>query len=118
MKHAKPKTFIWPPLDQWIMGLMVPMALVVSVLGSSVLFWFRRLTGIPWLWCYAVALTLAATGIGLLFYAKLPLYRQHRFFTFGSNAIPDARRSFYRWGYLFAVSSVALFGGLLLSKHS
>jgi hypothetical protein len=67
------------------MGLWVPVALIGSVLGSNALFWFRRLTGIPWLWCYGVALSLGVLGIGLLFYAKLPLYQERRFFTFGSR---------------------------------
>lgn len=49
--------------------------------------------------CLAVALLVAGIGVGLIFFAKLPLYRQRRFFTFGSGVLPPGSRPFYRWGY-------------------
>jgi len=44
------------------------------------------------------ALCLAILGACLLFWAKLPLYREGIYFSFGSSAIPKARKVFYYWG--------------------
>jgi hypothetical protein len=89
---------------------------VTALIGSQALAFITRLTGTPWICCYAVALLVSAVGVALLFYAKLPLYRQHRFFTFGSEAIPESRRSFYRGGYRCLIFAVLLFLLLLLSR--
>ena len=89
---------------------------VSAVLASLVLSFFSRLTGTSWIWCYAAALFVATVGVALIFYAKLPLYRQRRFFTFGSGALPESRRGFYRWGYRSAIFAVALLLCLLLSR--
>lgn len=89
---------------------------VSAVVGSQFLSLFSRLTGTPWIWCYAVGLFVAVVGVTLVFYSKLPLYRQRRFFTFGSGALPESRRAFYRWGYRCALFGIALLLCLLLSK--
>lgn len=89
---------------------------VVALLASQAFVFFSRLTGTPWLWCYGVALVVAAVGVALIFYAKLPLYRQRRFFTFGSGALPESRRFAYRWGYRCVLFTVALLLCLLLSR--
>jgi len=100
-------------LEHWAFTLPVVLALVVG----QILTFFMRLSGVPWIWSYLGALCLGAAGIGLLFYAKLPLYRQRRFFTFGPRALPQQRRPFYRWGYRCALFSVVLLACLLLSRH-
>jgi MFS family permease len=93
------------------------LTMAVSVLvGTLLLNFFTRLTGAPWIWCYGVGLLVAAVGAALIFYSKLPLYRQRRFFTFGSAALPEGRRSFYRWGYRCVLFAVALLLCLFLSK--
>jgi hypothetical protein len=89
---------------------------IVVLLVSQILSFFSRLTGTPWIWCYAVALCIAAVGVSLIFYSKLPLYRERRFFTFGSGALPETRRAFYRWGYRCAIFAVALLLCLFLSR--
>ena len=48
-----------------------------------------------------VALALAVTGIVLLFLARLPLYGQRKFFTFGSRGLPERTRKLYRVAYFF-----------------
>ena len=89
---------------------------IVAFLSSQLLTFFMRLTGARWLWCYAIGLAVAAVGVSLIFYAKVPLYRQRRFFTFGSGALPQGRRPFYRWGYRCVIFAVALLLCLLLSR--
>ena len=96
-------------------GWFLPLA-VFAFLGSQVLSFFTRLSGTSWIWCYGIGLIVAAVGVALIFYAKLPLYQQRRFFTFGSRALPEGRRSFYRWGYRCVTFAVALLLCLLLSK--
>jgi hypothetical protein len=95
----------------WFLGIGVS-----AVLASMVLRFFSRLTGTPWIWCYEVGLFVAAVGVALIFYSKLLLYRQRRFFTFGSAALPESRRSFYRWDYRCVIFAVALLLCLLLSR--
>jgi hypothetical protein len=90
---------------------------VIALVGSQLVMFFTRLSGAPWIWCYFIAVFAGGVGVGLLFYAKLPLYRQRRFFTFGARALPEQRRPFYRWGYRCAVFSIVLLACLLLSGH-
>jgi hypothetical protein len=99
-------------LEHWWLLLVA----IVALLTSQLLTFFAGLTGVRWIWCYAVALAVAAVGVSLIFYAKIPLYRQWRFFTFGSGALPEGRRPFYRWGYRCVIFAVALLLCLLLSR--
>jgi hypothetical protein len=89
---------------------------VVAVLTSQVLDFFSRLSGELWIWFYGIALGIALFGVCLIFYAKLPLYRERRFLTFGSGALPESRRSFYGRGYGCAVFAVVLLFRLFLSR--
>ena len=95
----------------WFLGVAV-----IAFFTSQVLGFFTRLSGTPWIWCYAVSLVVATVGMALIFYAKLPLYRQRRYFTFGSRALPESRRAFYRWGYRCVIFAFALLLCLLLSR--
>jgi hypothetical protein len=89
---------------------------LAALVASQILSFFTRLAGTPWVWGYGVGLFVATVGVALLFYSKLPCYRQRRFFTFGSAALPESRRSFYRWGYGCVIFAVALLLCLLLSR--
>ncbi len=117
MKNRICKEWIWPPLDQWIgvWGLLT--IAVVGIVTTWILNFFTQLTGAPWICCYFIGLGVAAAGASLIFYARLPLYRQRRFFTFGPRALPEQRRPFYRWGYACALLGVLLLACLLLSRH-
>jgi hypothetical protein len=100
-------------LEHW--GVLL--TAIGALLASQVLMFFTRLTGAPWIWCYSIAVFVGVVGVGLLFYAKLPLYRQRRFFTFGAQALPEQRHPFYRWAYRCAAFSIVLLACLLLSRH-
>ena len=99
-------------LEHWGFTFIV----LLGLLGMQVQAFFILLSGAPWIWCYALSLVAGAIGVGLLFYAKLPLYRERRFFTFGSRALPEKRRPFYRWGYRCAVCAIVVLACLLLSE--
>ena len=87
----------------------------VFLVGHAINF-FMTLSGTRWIWCYAISLSIAAVGATLIFYAKLPLYQQRRFFTFGSRALPEDRRPFYRWGYGCVIVAAAMLFCLFLSR--
>jgi hypothetical protein len=117
MKKQILKDWLGPPADQWI-GVwgLVTLALVATF-TTWLLNFFTQLTGLPWTCCYFIGIGVAAVGVSLIFYAKLPLYQQRRFFTFGPRALPEQRRSLYRWGYVCALLGVLLLACLLLSRH-
>ncbi len=89
---------------------------ISALVASQLLSFFTRFTGAPWIWCYGVALFAAAVGLALILYSQLPLYRQRRFLTFGSRALPVQRRPFYRWGYRCVALAIVLLVCLLLSR--
>ena len=64
---------------------------------------------------FAVGLLAGICGIVLLFFARLPLYRQHRFFTFGPRCLDGCHRRLYWLAYLFVLASIALLGFVWLS---
>jgi len=99
-------------LEHW---WFLPLA-IIAILVSLVLNFFTRLSGTPWIWCYGISLAIATVGVSLIFYAKIPLYQQRRFLTFGSQALPEGRRSFYRWGYRCVLFAVTLLLCLFLSR--
>ena len=98
-KNRQEKEFVWPPPYPWftVCGALVVIA-VISALAQILLF-FMSLHGTRWIAVFAIGLGLATIGAGLIFFAKLPLYRERHFLTFGAKALPEARRPYYRWGY-------------------
>src|SRR5688572_29890756 len=101
---------LWTFLEHWWFLVVA----ISAFLASQVLSVFTRLSGTTWIWCYSIGLFCAGAGVALILYSKLPLYRQRRFFTFGSGALPESRRSFYRWGYRCVIFAVGLLLCLLL----
>lgn len=93
------------------------MLLVFIVAGLQVLLLFRNLTGPAWTALLWVAFGAQLVGAALIETAKMPAYRDGRYFTFGLKSVPPPLRGAYRWGWrCFAAG--ALFGaGLLLSTH-
>jgi hypothetical protein len=89
---------------------------VVAILASQVLMFFTRLTGAPWIWFFVASFALLIVGGCLIGYAKLPVYRSGRFFTFGVKSVPERLRGFYRWGWRAFLFGVVLSLCLLLSR--
>jgi hypothetical protein len=67
---------------------------VIGILASLLL----SLPGPAWLCAAGTSFCVAVLGAILLFIAKLPLYRQGRFFTFGIKTLPASSHRAYRWG--------------------
>ncbi len=60
--------------------------------GDTTLFW--------------IALVLSVSGISTLFIAKLPLYRQGKYFSFGCKELPVRHRKLYWTAYVLLGLSV------------
>lgn len=97
----------------WFIFPVLPACLLWQALQ-----FFLNLSAARWIWCYGIALLISAAGLSLLVYSKFPLFRQGRFFTFGSNPLSPRGRLFYRWGYGFVIFGAAILLGLLISGLS
>jgi len=60
------------------------------------------------------ALTVAIVGIAILFLARLPLYRQRKFLTFGPRLLDARHRKLYWTAYFFIGISVLSLVRLLI----
>jgi hypothetical protein len=85
---------------------IIPVALFTS--------WLLSLRGWQWVAAYCLALLIATVGAIYLFRAKLPLYRRHRFFTFGSRHLPPSSIPLYRRGCRLSIAGILLAVVLLL----
>lgn len=90
--------------------IVVPIVLLGGWLGPGL--YNAKATGD--MSAFWVALVLGAVGTVLLFFARLPLYRQHRFLTFGPHELDERHKKVYWWAYGFIAVSVSLFILLLI----
>lgn len=109
----KPSISDWYFPKDWAFFLALQALPFASLFVASLLVWFvlgTRQGDLTFVW---IAMGLAVVGIILLFIARLPLYRQGRYFTFGSRALPEWHRRVYRTAYCFIGLSVIMMLGLL-----
>ena len=99
-------------LEHW--GFLVG-ALSVFVF-TKVLDFFFNLNGELWIYLFAASMGLLITGAGLIFFAKIPVYRSGRFLTFGLKSIPRRLVVFYKWGWRIFLFGAVLSLLLLLSR--
>jgi len=64
---------------------------------------------------FNLAVFLGGIGAVLLLIARIPLYRQHRFFTLGPRSLTGIYRRLYFTAYVFIVPSIVLLVLLLLA---
>ena len=89
---------------------------VVAFLASQIVMFFMRLSGAPWIWFFVASFVLMFAGGSLIGYAKFPVYRSGRFFTFGVKSVPEHLAGYYRWGWRVFLFGVVLSLCLLLSR--
>jgi hypothetical protein len=100
-------------LEHW--GLFLPIT-IVGIVASLVLSFFGSLSGTPWI-CFLVAsMVLQLLGAALILYAKIPVYRSGRFFSFGVKSVAEERKGIYFWGCAIFLLGVVLSLCGLLSK--
>jgi hypothetical protein len=107
-QHKKNSSQV-PPDMAVICGFLIMILVVLYV--SCGLSWAKR--GDTTL--FNLAVFLGVVGAVLLFIARIPLYRQRRFFTLGPRALTGVYRKLYFTSYAFIVPSIVLFVLLLLS---
>jgi hypothetical protein len=92
------------PPEVWLV-LVIPTVAILSAMLLPLLARFKsgEVTGI-----FYAAIIGSVIGVVLLFFARLPLYRQRRFLTFGSSQLDSAHRRLYRVAYVFLGISILL----------
>ena len=84
--------------------LLVPLTMVGVSLASSALLAidFRHTT------TQVASFVISLLGVGLMFIARLPLYRERRWFTFGPKHLTGVHRRLYFAAYAFLAIGVAM----------
>ncbi len=95
----------------------LPITVVTALVVGKVLTFFMGLSGTPWIWCFVAAFALMIFGAGLIGYAKLPVYRSGRVFSFGLRSVPQQLLGYYRWGWRVFLFGVVVGVCLLLSRQ-
>ncbi len=81
----------FPPDLQAVLG--IPVLITLTFFS-----WLLSVHGTTCICAAAASFGIGVLGAALLFLAKLPLYRQGRFFTFGIKVLPESSHTLYRWG--------------------
>lgn len=89
---------------------------ILAVVCSNIGMFFINLRGERWIYFFLASMVLLICGAALIVYAKMPLYRTGRFFTFGIKSVPKDLIPYYRWGWRVYSFGVVLSLCLLLSR--
>ena len=87
--------------------------LPIAMLGAWVFPVFLRAKNEGDLTILWVAIALGAVGLILLFWARMPLYRKLRFFTFGPHRLDANHRRVYWTAWILILLSIGLLGLLI-----
>lgn len=102
--------------EHWGFGLGFPLALF-AVAIVWILTWFENLQWDQWISVYFASQILLVSGAALIVWAKIPVYRSGRYFTFGVKAVPQGLAGYYRWGWRIFLFGVALSLCLLVARQ-
>jgi hypothetical protein len=81
---------------------------LLAVVSGGILPLIAKLRSGNVLEIFYTGLGLAGVGTILLFLARLPLYRQRRFWTVGPRELDPSHRRLYWLAYAFVLASIAL----------
>jgi len=98
----------WYIPPDWL--LMLGVIPCISVLAGLLLPLVARLKTAELRTLYGFGLGAGVMGAVLLFIARLPLYRQRRFWTVGSEQLDRKHRRIYWLAYVFVAASLLLLG--------
>ena len=101
------------PADLAVLVFPGPMALL-----SMALLWVTCDRGTPWMVAYTGAVFTVIAGAVKLFRAKLPLYRQGRYFKFGPQGLPAATMPLYWSAMKLILAGMAVAAFLLMGRLS
>ena len=115
MAEEKQKYSDWYIPPDWAAILSFHLVIPVIALTAAMLFpligWMKCRGEVAVVYCSALAL--GCVGITLLFFARLPLYRQRRFRTFGPRELDRVHRRLYWLAYVFIAACVLMLTALL-----
>lgn len=100
----------WTPLSaDMLIQVLLPVSFIVfGVLASILLPVLQRVRRADSWSVFGAAVAASIVGIVLLFLARLLLYRQRQFFSFGSRLLDAPHRRLYRVAYCFVFVAVLL----------
>ena len=110
-KEKKVHPFWHSDVPALLVLLLMPLIALPAGMLLPALIALRRV----WVTTFWIALVVAVVGAGLLFWARLPLYRQKHFFSFGSRALPPSSIPIYRAAYALLIPSIVVLLFLALS---
>ena len=92
------------------LGVLTTLLLVpsIGVLAGMLLPIVARLMTADVVALYAIGVAAGAVGAALLFIARIPLYRQGRFWTFGPQCLDRKHRRIYWLAYAFVSAGLLL----------
>jgi hypothetical protein len=99
------KTSDWHIPSDWAALLSLP---TTAILAACLLAALNFLKTEDTVVLFYTALGTGSLGSLLLFFARLPLYQQRRFWTFGPRELPVFNRKLYWLAYVFVAASVLL----------
>ena len=113
MKMSNPRSDGYIPRD-WLAIVAINLAPVLVFLLAAILLppLLNTAHGDPTFLLGAIAI--GCIGVVLLFIAKLPLYRQHEYFSFGPRRLSPGRRRLYWISYGFIGTSILIMTLLLI----
>ena len=97
-------------LPEEVLGLLSTLFLVpaIAVLAGLLLPSITTLQHADVSRLFSVGLAAGVCGVVLLFFARLPLYRQRRSFAFGPRELDRFHRRLYWMAYLVVLASIGL----------
>lgn len=98
------KNWEWNPGD---IGHILLAPIIMTIVACASLPVFSFIANAQWIPLYWTGLALSTAGLILLFIARLPLYREKRFFVWGARALPETSRRYYRWAYCLIAPGAA-----------
>jgi hypothetical protein len=98
-------------LPEEVLGLLSTLFLLpaIAILASRLLPSITTLQRIDVTSLFGAGLAAGVLGVILLFFARLPFYRQRRFWVFGPRELDRFHRRLYWLAYLIVLTSIGLF---------
>ena len=99
-------------LPEEVLGLLSTIFFVpaIAVIAGLLLPSITTLQRVDVARLFSIGLSAGVLGVVLLFFARLPLYRQRRFLTFGPRELDRFHRRLYWLAYMFVVASIVVLG--------
>ena len=113
MEHRSQGNGLETLLEHW--GFLLTVLVSIAVL--QLFMFFLNLNGKPWIYFFVASMVILFCGAAMIVYAKIPVYRSGRLFTFGIKSVPEHLVGYYRWGWRVFLFGVALSLCLLLSRQ-